>query len=412
MVKKKLFLSLAIGTLVVGSAAFLGNNVAKFSRLSATPNTLEFSATTNNFEAIGAAGLKAFTSLNNPIDVNVSSLEDVSAYSDGAFTIAANGYIENVMPVTGITSVTADTANGEELKCGLGYLDKETCLWVEDVVLGDNKTFNFNNTHPDFLRITNSNEEAVSVVSVKIQYECASQANIWEVKGSFNSWGDGIKMFYHYSYENIATEDEWMLTNVTFAKNDQFKFHNPSKSAWVGANNATISDSEGSAKKAGQISGSDNIMVKTGITTDLYLKISRDATPKYNIWVKEDTNAEPVEEINAYEFQVVGSTTATGNWSIGSGHKFTLDETKSTATKLYYTTTITFAKGDLFKICCIESGQWIGDNWGRHTATSNIGKDGENFKVVTAGTYLIELNGVSPKFGDSGWDLSIVFKLQ
>ena len=412
MVKKKIFISLALGASIVGSVAILGNTAGKFDRLVASPNTLEFSATTNNYEAIGAAGLKALTSLNNPIDVNFSNSEDVSAYSDGAFTLAANGYIENSMPVTGITSVTVDTANGEDVKCGLGYFNAESCLWVEDVVLGDTKTFNFNNTHPDFLRITNNNAEAVSFVSIKIQYECASQANIWELKGSFNSWGDGVKMYYHYSYENIATEDEWMLTNFSFAKNDQFKFHNPSQSAWVGAGNATISDADGSAKKAGQISGTDNIMVKTAITTDLYLKVTRDATPKYSIWVKEDTNAEPVEEINAYEFQVVGSTSATGNWSIGNGHKFTLDETKSTATTLYYTTTIKLNSGDLFKICCIESGQWIGDNWGRHQTNSNIGKSGENFKVNTTGTYLIELNGVSPKFGDNGWDLSIVFTLQ
>lgn len=412
MVKKKILLSVAFGVLAVGSLACLGNSYRGFSRVSASPNTIEFNATTNNFASIGN-GMVAYTYLNNPIAVGVSGLEDLTAYEDGAFTIAPTGYVENVDPITGITSVVVNTANSEDVVCKLGYLNDGNCLWVEDVVLGDESTFDFNNTQPDFLRFTNANAEPVSIVSIKIDFACSAQSNIWEVKGSFNSWGDGLKMYYNYSYEYIETTDQWMLKGVSFDKNAQFKFHNPAESIWVGVQNAEISDSEGSAKKAGQISGTDNIMVKTAITTDLYLKITRGATPSYSIWIKEDPNAEPVEQVTAYEFQVVGNTSQTGNWSMGNGFKFVLNEEKSTASSLHYETTITFAANDLFKICCIESGQWIGHNWGRHASTSNITNDGENFKVVTAGTYLIELKNVSPTFGETGcWDLEIEFTLK
>lgn len=299
MVKKKIIVFSALaGVLALGAAALFANNAQRLERINATNYVLEMNADTNSYEDIAANEGVAYTALGNPIEIGTSKAENVwEAYEGGAFTLLGGGQININTALTGITSITIDTANGEDLYVVLGYASHTEVS--ESVVVADDAPFDFNNTQPNYISITNPKANPVSVVSVKINYNCAPQANIWEVKGSFNDWGDGMKMIYNYSYEHIDTQDQWMIKGVELEKGKEFKLRNGD--TWLGV--GSLDSGEGSAVAAGQLAGSNNIIAMADITVDIYLKVTRGETPTYSIWIGADPDAE-VEEAQSYPIYV------------------------------------------------------------------------------------------------------------
>ena len=297
MAKKKIILfSTLVGALSLGAVALLGYNVKDLQRLTATQYVLEFSAEKNGFNDLMANELQAYTSSKNAIKVSAEPAVGVTAFEDGAFTLAAGTYIQNDTPITGIQSVLVDTANGETLSCSLGYVEGTEINWVETVKLADEKSFDFNKTQPSHLRFINDNEEAVSINSFKVSYSCEAQDNIVELKGSFNEWGAGTKMYYNYSYENISYEDQWMIKGVELKAGTEFKFHEPAKgdSGWFGYE--VLGLGEGSAAAVGQIVSAEggNMKAAFDITVDMYFKYNRDGGT-HSAWIGQDPNGETAE---------------------------------------------------------------------------------------------------------------------
>lgn len=309
MAKKKIILfSTLVGALSLGAVALLGYNVKDLQRLTATQYVLEFSAEKNGFNDLMANELQAFTSSKNAIKVSAEPAVGVTAFEDGAFTVAAGTYFQNDTPITGIQSVLVDTANGETLSCSLGYVEGTEINWVETVILADEKSFDFNMTQPSHLRFINDNEEAVSINSFKVSYSCEAQDNIVELKGSFNEWGAGTKMYYNYSYENLSYEDQWMIKGVELKAGTEFKFHEPAKgdSGWFGYE--VLGLGEGSAAAVGQIVSGENGNLKAAfdITVDMYFKYNRDGGT-YSAWIGQDPNGETAEvpEVETYKVYCV-----------------------------------------------------------------------------------------------------------
>lgn len=307
MKKKILLFSALVGFLAVTLLVGTSSKGLNLIRTTATDSyTLVFNAEKNDYAEITSYqdGLYATTSIGNKVSLAVSDLADFAAYEDGAFTIAAGGYVENTTGISGITAVTAHTAGGEALKLHLGY---DGTTYLETVTLsGEGSAFEFDHTQPNYLRFENDSEAAISITSISVEYTCVEQGTIYEVLGTHNNWTGGItdRLYYNYSYENISYEDQWMIKGLTLENGAEFKIHGNGE--WYGTE--ILSSSSGSAVAAGQLGGSGNIEVlANSITMDIYFKFNRDATEnKYSMWIGADPNAEvPEVETETYRVYVV-----------------------------------------------------------------------------------------------------------
>lgn len=91
------------------------------------------------------------------------------------------------------------------------------------------------------------------------------------------SWGDPTKSFeFTHEVEDASYKKQYKGT-ITFESGDEFKFRNgPTNEDWLNDLDAEITAVFGDGKKISRASKSDNFVVNTGVTVDIYFKINLD----------------------------------------------------------------------------------------------------------------------------------------
>lgn len=278
---------LAVGCLTLGTLMLVGTGKSPVIFSGATGNPYTLSVTAADITVPDAGYPYITTALGNKVEVYASKISMAEN-----ITLLADGYLYNKDPISGMTSLTVDLAEGSgDVTVDYGYsVDSKSTdiLYVKvGVPVTDDVALDWSSVSPNYFRI-NATADA-EIVSISAEYSCESVDLSQEIHmvgaGSFlgehdNEWTPLAGPKLELNTEN-KDAIEYQLVDIELTAGDEFKFVigetgavDTQKGHWK------IKDSNGSAFDKGDLTIEDNgdITVVNTKTYSFYLQVNEGLT--------------------------------------------------------------------------------------------------------------------------------------